>query len=320
VATTPVIERFVGDTNVGITDQILVGGAVFDFTGAAVPHLRVRAWNGVTQLMDVAAAWTSITTGQVTYTPGGGDVIITTAGLYTAWWYIPTMSTGKPQTGPPFYILVADPLALPNASDLCTIGDVRSMMELQVSDQTRDAVIAEYISEASLEIMRYADREFAPATASATRRFHIDPASMSVQLQGYDLRSVTSITVNPETAGYVLSAANDDYELLPLTPQSGTYKSIQISRTIPMYSTHRYRYGRALCDVAGAWGFATVPLDARKACIQTVRSWLDRSVAAWGMNDLNALGPGMNPQAEGSFGLPPSALRTLKNYRPVLIA
>jgi hypothetical protein len=316
VATTPVIERFLGDTNVGIQDQILVGGSVFDFSGAGLPHLRVRAYNATTQLMDVTAAWSSITTGQVQYTPGAGDVIITTAGLYTAWWYVPSMPTGKPQTGPPFYILVSDPLAVPTNADLCTIQDVRSTMELQVADQTRDPVIAQYISDASQAIMRYTDREFAPASTGLTRTFAIDISGgdLVVELNPYDLRVATTVTLSPEGVATVLDSTM--YSLEPVTNPDGVYKRIAISPFVGgVISTWALKFGYAKLAIQGNWGYATVPLDVKVATVQTVRSWLDRSVTAWGLRDTVDLGPGMNPQADGSYGIPPSALRTLSTYR-----
>jgi len=124
---TVVLNRWVGDLNEGIQDQLLVGGAVYNFTGAGNPQLRVRLFNVSSWTVLTTVTWQTISTGIVQYAPQSSDPIITTAGRYIAQWYVPSMPSGNPQAGPLFEIVVADPTG---ATDFLTqgVGSVRTGM------------------------------------------------------------------------------------------------------------------------------------------------------------------------------------------------
>src|SRR5262249_20112108 len=151
------------------------------------------------------------------------------------------------------------------AQDLCTLSDVRASLELPVSDTSRDSLISSLITSASEAIMNEVDREFAPVTASATRRFRVD--GLLLNLAPYDLRTVATMTANPESTSPVTLAVTTDYELLPVGSPAGTYTSVGFSAYATwLYSQTAFQFGHALVDINGAWGFATVPIDVARAC------------------------------------------------------
>ena len=319
-AATLTLERFTGDTGEAVTDQILVADAVYDFTGASAPHLRARLWNTTVQVMDVVASWTQITTGEVSYTPVSGDAIATTPGVYQAWWYVPSMPDGGPETFPYFWIIVSDPLGQAQNADLCTLDDARTTLELNEDDESRDALIRLYITTASLALCREADAEFAPISTGLSRVFEVSPWTRRVDFYGYDLQVADTVTLNwDDPANSFVMTAGTDYILRPVNSYTGTYKSLQVSPFDNIYATRWILFSKASIQVTGTWGFPVIPADVRMACIQTVRAWLDRSLAAYGNLSAGKNGSGVVPSPAPSYALPASACALVAPYRRVLV-
>lgn len=197
------------------------------------------------------------------------------------------------------------------AQDLCSLADVRAAEEAPSPDTTRDALIQTLITAASDAIMDEVDREFAPATTAATRRFRVD--SNAVSLAPYDLRTVTTLTLNPESSTPTVLAAGTDYELLPVGSPSGTYTSLRLSEYTVLTTETAFRMGHALIDIAGAWGFSSVPNVVNRACVLTVLSWIRRDISALGLS--NEFEQGVAQPA--AFGIPYEARRLLAPYRPL---
>lgn len=166
------------------------------------------------------------------------------------------------------------------AQDLCTLSDVRAALEIPASDTSRDTLISTLISQASDAIIDDASREFAPATATATRRFRVD--GFNLNLEPYDLRTATTVVLHPEGTSPQTLTAGTDYQLLPIGAPSGTYTSLELSAVLAAIasSTTAFNFGYALLDITGAWGFAAVPPAVSRACIVTVASWLRKDVTA----------------------------------------
>lgn len=198
------------------------------------------------------------------------------------------------------------------AQDLCSLSDVRQALELPATDTARDALISMLITVASDFIMDELEREFAPATASATRRFRF--GGPQIDLAPYEVRSVVSITVHPEASSPIVIATTD-YQLQPIPSQFGTFQFIQLSAWRPdlFISDTIWKFGYGLVDVNGAWGFATVPTAANRACIETVRAWLRADVSALELGDLVDQGRTLLPVDQ--FPLPNRAFKLLENFR-----
>ena len=200
------------------------------------------------------------------------------------------------------------------AQDLCSLSDVRAALEIPGSDTSRDPLISTLITAASDAIMEEVEREFAPVTASATRRFKIDSFSMS--LAPYDLRTVSSFILHPEASSPVTLNATTDYQLQPVTTKTGTYTAVQFSHYLAALpsSTTSFGFGYALCDISGAWGFASVPTDVNRATVVTVAAWMRRDVSALIAASEIDIGGGIAPAFPSTMEIPNAAKRLLSPY------
>lgn len=204
------------------------------------------------------------------------------------------------------------------AQDLTTLASVRTRLELPAADTSRDALISAYITSASDAIMREVDREFAPATSSATRRRRVYPdkrvdGSVLVELAPYDLRTVTTMTLDPEESSPRVLTANEDYVLCPVEAPQGVYTYVLLSNRLSYNSTVLRNFGFCYLDIAGAWGFASVPSDVAEACIDTVVSWVRRDFS--GFSEFPADGRELAPFPQGTYSIPLAALKKLAPYR-----
>lgn len=164
-------------------------------------------------------------------------------------------------------------------TDLCTLSEVRSFLQKQSTDTGQDAIISSLITRASMAIMRYADREFAPASTSTVRKFEWHPGAPFVDLAPYDLRTVTLLRLDSDqTTSTTLST--DEYRLWPRPNRDGTYQAIRLRPTSVVSPSWQFPDIREV-EVTGTWGFAAIPEDVKDTCIKTVSIWLRRDVAAF---------------------------------------
>lgn len=205
------------------------------------------------------------------------------------------------------------------AQDLCSLSDVRAFLELPASDTGRDSLISSTITPISDAIARYCQREFV-ATASATRRFELPVGNLSVDLAPYDLRTVTTLKLHPETASPETLTAVTDYQLEPITAAYGVYTRVRFSALKTLFNSDSARYfGRTQVEIAGAWGFASIPTDVKQAAIIATASALRRDVPALDINDL-AEPRQLTPDRPVNYALPAASLRMLGPYRRVGMA
>lgn len=162
--------------------------------------------------------------------------------------------------------------------DLVTVEQVKEALELPSADVDLDQLLPDYITQASRVILDYTKREFAPASTVATRRFKV--IGYKVDLAPYDLQSATQVALHPETDSptILVAGANTGYTLQPVSPERGVYQSIQLSGYLIIISQTLMAFGYALMDVTGTWGFPTVPGPVQRACIETVGSWVTRTM------------------------------------------
>lgn len=201
------------------------------------------------------------------------------------------------------------------AWDLCTVANVREALELPAADTTRDNLIQSLISDFSRAIMRECDREFAPA-ATATRRFQVPAGSLYLDLAPYDLRTVTSLTMNPEASGGTALTATTDFQLMPVTTAQGPYQAIRFSNRLTSIhvSQTAQDYGYTLVDINGAWGFASVPDDVKRACVIAVQAALRRDLtelAIAGIEEPQAIAP----EGPATHAIPAASRRLLAPFR-----
>lgn len=205
---------------------------------------------------------------------------------------------------------------MPNSYDLTTLAAVRETLELPAGDTSRDALIGTLIGDMSKAIIREVDREFAPVTASATRRFRLGNNSLTLDLSPYDLRTASSVTLNPESANSTVLTATTDYQLIPFQPQDGTYLGVKFASNLTnLHTSDTARdFGYTLVDIAGAWGFASVPDDVERACIIAVTASLRRDITEFaiaGIDEPQAIAP----EGPATHALPPASRRLIAGYR-----
>lgn len=185
--------------------------------------------------------------------------------------------------------------------DYITTAEYKAQVEKTGTD--RDTVIAALITAASVAINDECQRELTPKTASAQRTFRVAPCSHTIDLAPYDLRAVTSITLE----GTAL-VADSTYVLCWPDPRTSTYLGVRLGSSVTVSSEFVTEFGYGRLVIAGAWGAwdtADVPANVKRACVTTVASWLDRALQAYGveLGDPQALAPA----AAATWGLPPAA-------------
>lgn len=267
---------YVGDKSPSITQLVSVDGEPVDLDslGATV----------VFNARPIGAAAATITGSATIVEAGSGDpddlgIVqydwasddLDTAGNLIVWWEV-TIS-GATQTVGESLIEVRD--HGPFTGALCELADVRGSMETETVDTALDPLIQSYILTASALIQQETQREFA-VTGSATRDFEV--CSRLVDLAPFDLRSASSVTLNP-LSGSTTLVAGTDYRLRPINGRSltSTYTALELAGGVSLVSTELNGTVAPRIRIVGTWGPASVPLLARDACTFTVRSWLRRS-------------------------------------------
>jgi len=203
------------------------------------------------------------------------------------------------------------------AQDLCSLSEVRAYLELPAADTGRDTLITNSITPVSDAIMRFTQREFAPATASATRTFRLDVGNLKLDLAPYDLRSVTTVTLHPESSAPITMTATSQYQLHPITSTSSVYTSVKLAGNIAnLWQSDSGRFfGYAQISIAGAWGFASVPSDVKQAAIIAVASQVRRDIVALDMGDVLSDPRELGPERPTNYALPAASIRLLSTYK-----
>jgi|GEM_PF-2383858 len=205
------------------------------------------------------------------------------------------------------------------AGDLCSRSDVRLALEMPTADTSRDSLIDALISIYSAAIKNEVNREFAPTTGSVgtptTRRFRLELGQYRMDLEPYDLQTLSSVTLHPESTAPLTMTVTDQFQLQPVTKPDGVWTSIQFSNLLTgmFTSPTAVRFGYALVDVAGVWGFAAVPEAVKQATVLTVTSAMRRDISAFGMDIDEAVQ--LATERASNYGIPPAARRLLNSYR-----
>jgi hypothetical protein len=208
------------------------------------------------------------------------------------------------------------------AGDLCSLADVRLALELG-TDTSRDSLISQLVTVYSAAIVSELNRQFAPVEGSTgtpvTHRFKLPVGQLRLPLEPYDLQQVTSITVSPESSSPQTLTVTDQVIFQPVTKPDGVWTSMDISQFVVATAVAQtaFRFGYALIDITGVWGFPTVPDPVRQACILAVTSAMRRDIGAFGMDIHEAEQYATGPQV--SFGLPAASRKLLNNYRRDLV-
>lgn len=209
----------------------------------------------------------------------------------------------------------SDPVYSPTAGTaLTTLADVKAF--LQITTTVQDAPITALISPASKAIMKWCEREFAPANTVTTRTFVARRANaeLLVDVNPYDLQSVSAVSIDSDqTNPYVLST--DEWRLRPKPALDGVY---QFVRLFPFgTSTGRVLWRNREVNVTGTWGFPAVPPDVAQAAILTIAIWRRQDVGAFGpsllVDDQQSATAPIFPAAPGQ--IPPGVRKLLMPWK-----
>lgn len=192
--------------------------------------------------------------------------------------------------------------------DLCVVEDVVLQGRIGASGSTQSAeVIQELITTASGVIAEWTSREFAPPAAAATRILRY-PGRGELSLSPWDLRVVTSLTIDTDTSTPTVLSTD---RFRAVVGPDGVIESIELPGIGPA-AGDRDR----IVTVVGDWGFPAVPRTVKQACVVTVRAWLTREGGLGYQDDSEqAVAPG----PPNIYWLPASARRLLGPFRRIPI-
>jgi hypothetical protein len=297
---------------------------IYAAPGATIIATLANAPTGLVGTMGVqilnsagAAVLARKTTGIVEQPAGSGEyiatlVVPTTAGTYVVFWDNGVIS---PSTTSDEELIVTwtTPEALaPSGSNLCTLSEVRAVMQKKLSDTISNPLIELMIPSVSENIMRRCGREFAPATNALTRTFEWPWEGQYVSLAPYDLRNLTEVTVDSDVSqgGQVISA--QEYRLWPQPPADGTYLSIRLQPFGAVLDRIVWRNRQV--KIKGDWGFLEVPADVKLAAAFTVAHQVRINSGVWRSSHEDP-----NPEPP-KRGIPPEAWDILSRYTRTVAA
>jgi hypothetical protein len=293
-----VFEIFEGQLLPDIADKITVGGNAFVLTSPAVTGVTFsmrRPWDTTLAVDHQAAAIVDPTTGSVQYVWKSGDT--DDPGDYLYWWTV-TMQSGKSQDTPEGSLRV---LAHSPSTDLITADDVLLSSQIPAALQPDPSPLIEfYIALASNRIMSEYGH-VRPYETDVTKRLTV--RRNRVRFFPYFLESASAVVLSPESWMRTLDVTVPDYQLEPFVTLEGCYTGMRTSPWIPHVSPTQMRFGRALIDVTGNWGYQIVPDAVRLGTLVAVRSWMLRDAASYSdvvlMSD-----PSILPRPSGTYALP----------------
>lgn len=286
-----------GNRSPSLTDTIRVDGAAFDLSVATGVKFKMRSVTATTLKVDATAQVVTPpgTNGQVRYDWAALDV--DTDGPFFAWWEV-ALSGGKTQDTPEFLVVMLEHEPVTRA--LCSLNDVTTRIPaLRNADITNVvAELLELIAAESDYMHERADREFAPfGTNPQTRRFDLSPWNLRERkLRFGDLANTTglTLTLKEQTGSTIKAIAAADYVLLaegdrryqkPFEPYVKVWFPPDSAAPAPLF------VGDVL-EIAGNWGFPSVPTRLREECAYNVASKYLRT-AAISASAAEEAGPGL---------------------------
>ena len=187
-------------------------------------------------------------------------------------------------------------------STLCTVEQVKSRNNIANSDTDDEGQIVALIDVVEARFIDVYGREFAPFASATTRTFKVKDDTI-INLDPWDLRSATTVTLHPEaeSALQTVLVAGTDYTLLPVDTdhRTSTYTQLELADTFTVTgSDFNTNFGYSKLSILGEWGIWNdvndVDAVVNNAAIITVISLLEGSVqelAAYGVEEATGLSP-----------------------------
>ena len=191
--------------------------------------------------------------------------------------------------------------------DLCTVAQVRAARQTVASDTSQDVLVQDYITDASVLLMAEFEQEWAPTTASAARVFEYPWRGEILDLAPYALRTVTSVVVDSDQ-GAGITISTDEWRLEPKPPKDAVYTAIRLRPFSAALGKNVWRDREV--TITGAWGYATIPLEAKRAGVLTVIHWLNINTATVAFDDDT-----MDSYQPPKRGIPNEAREMLRRFK-----
>lgn len=301
-------EIFEGQLLPDIADVISVGGTPFDLSGPGVTGVSFsmrKPWESTPTVDHQAAIIVDPPAGSVQYVWQTGNTA--DPGDYLYWWTV-TMQSGKTQDTPEGNLRV---LAHSPSTDLITVDDVLLSSQIPSALQPDPSPLIEfYIGLASNRIMSEYGH-IRPFETGVTKRFTV--RRNRARLFPYYLQDATEVILSPESFERTLDPTIPDYFLEPFVTLEGCYTNLRVSPWIPQVSPVQMRFGRALIDITGDWGYQIVPDAVRMGVLVTVRSWMLRDAATYAPI-VQTTDPSVLPRPSGTYALPLAAREHLSLF------
>jgi len=183
-----------------------------------------------------------------------------------------------------------------------TLADVKAA--LRITDTVDDSLLEISIEAASREIDGFCERVFTQSTAT---RIYRPTDAFTVDLD--DLQTVTTLKTDTDGDGvFDTTWSTADYQLNPLNGIAGgittpytTLKAVG-SYLFPIYEPRNVNSQEASIQIAGVWGWPSIPTAVKQACIiLSMRQFkrYDSPTGVMGFGDLGVMRVGrVDPDVE----------------------
>lgn len=183
-----------------------------------------------------------------------------------------------------------------------TLSDVKAA--LRITDNVDDSLLEISIEAASREIDGWCERVFTSSTATRIYR-PTDVFSVDVD----DLQSITTLKTDSDGDGvFDVTWETTDYQLNPLNGLAGgistPYTQVRAigEYLFPIYEPRNVNSNEASVEIAGVWGWPSVPTAVKQACIiLSMRQFkrYDSPTGVMGFGDLGVMRVGrVDPDVE----------------------
>jgi len=183
-----------------------------------------------------------------------------------------------------------------------TLSDVKAA--LRITDNVDDSLLEISIEAASREIDGWCERVFTSSTATRIYR-PTDVFSVDVD----DLQSITTLKTDSDGDGvFDVTWEATDYQLNPLNGLAGgistPYTQVRAigEYLFPIYEPRNVNSNEASVEIAGVWGWPSVPTAVKQACIiLSMRQFkrYDSPTGVMGFGDLGVMRVGrVDPDVE----------------------
>jgi len=183
-----------------------------------------------------------------------------------------------------------------------TLSDVKAA--LRITDTVDDSLLEISIEAASREIDGWCERVFTSSTAT---RIYRPTDVFTVEVD--DLQSITTLKTDSDGDGvFDVTWESTDYQLNPLNGLAGgittPYTQVRAigEYLFPIYEPRNVNSNEASVEIAGVWGWPSVPTAVKQACIiLSMRQFkrYDSPTGVMGFGDLGVMRVGrVDPDVE----------------------